>query len=62
MGTRKRPRIAAKDRPREVEVANPSYQASKAELEADMRVNASFEEAVDALIKPVRMRYVDKPT
>ena len=49
------------DRPRDVEVAHPSYQPSKAELEADMRVNASFEEAVDALTRPVRMRYVDKP-
>ena len=61
-GPRLRPRIAAKDRPREVEIAHPSYQPSKAELEADMRVNASFEEAVDALVKPVRMRYVDKPS
>ena len=50
------------DGPRDVEVAHPSYQPSKAELEADMRVNASFEEAVDALTRPVRMRYVEKPS
>ena len=62
MGTRKGPRIAAKDRPRDVEVAHPSYQPSKAELEEDMRVNASFEEAVDALTRPVRMRYVKNPS
>lgn len=61
-GPRKRPRIAAKGRPREVEIAHPSFQPSKAELEADMRVEASFEEAVDALTRPVQMRYVEKPS
>ena len=32
-----------------VEVVHPSYQPSKAELEEDMRVNATFEEAVKPL-------------
>ena len=44
-----------------VEVVRPSYQPSKAELEEDMRVNASFEEAVKALVRPVRLRYVSRP-
>ena len=48
-------------KPREVEVVHPSYQPSKAELEEDMRVNASFEEAVDALTRPVHIRYIDRP-
>ena len=47
--------------PPEVEIVHPSYQPSKAELEADMRVEASFEEAVDALAQPVRFRYVNRP-
>ena len=66
MGTRKGPRSGTRNgpqrRPREVAIAHPSYQPSKAELEADMRVEASFEEAVDALTRPVRMRYVEKPS
>ena len=47
--------------PREVEVVHPSYQPSKAELEADTRVDATFEEAVQALVRPVRIRYVPRP-
>ena len=47
--------------PREVTVVHPSYQPSKAELEADLRVEATFEEAVDALTQPVRIRHVARP-
>ena len=47
--------------PPEVEIVHPSYQPSKAELEADMRVDASFEETVDALAQPVRIRHVHRP-
>ncbi len=62
--TKRKPRRARRTRdehPRDVKVAHPSYQPSKAELEADMRVNASFEEAVKAIARPVRMRYAEKP-
>ena len=48
------------DRP-SVQVTHPSYQPSKAELEADLRVNATFEEAVEALAQPVRIRYIGRP-
>lgn len=34
--------------PKEVKIAHPSYQSSRAELEADMRVEASFKRAVSA--------------
>ena len=44
-----------------VEVVRSSYQPSKAELEEDLRVNATFEEAVQALARPVRVRYVLRP-
>lgn len=50
-----------KSKPREVEIVKSDYQPSKAELEEDMRVYATFEEAVDALTQPDRIRYVDRP-
>ena len=54
--------MTTKDRKlRKVEIACSDYQPSKAELEADMWVQATFEEAVDALIKPVNIRYVERP-
>ena len=46
--------------PPEVEVVRPTYQPSKAELEEDMRVGTSFEEAVQALARAVRVRYVSR--
>ena len=46
---------------RDVEIVRPVYQPSKAELEEDMRVDATFDEAVDALTRPVRVRYIDRP-
>lgn len=46
---------------REVEVVRPAYQPSKSELNEDVRVDATFEEAVDALTKPVNIRYVERP-
>lgn len=47
--------------PREVEIVRSGYQPSKEELEKDMRVDATFEEAVDALTRPVSIRHVDRP-
>ncbi len=51
----------AKPEPREVHIVHHDYQPSKAQLEADARVEASFEEAVDALTQPVRIRNVIRP-
>ncbi len=48
------------DRPT-VEVAEPTYQPSKAELEADLRVDATFEQAVKALAKDVNVKHVRIP-
>lgn len=53
--------MTGKPKPGEVEIVRPTYQPSKAELEEDMRVEASFDEAVDALTQPVRIRYIDRP-
>ena len=46
---------------RVVEVVRSSYQPSKEELEADARVEATFEEAVAALCQPVEIRHVTRP-
>ena len=48
-------------RKREVEIVRSEYQPSKAELNEDVRVDATFEEAVDALTKPVSIRYIERP-
>ena len=50
-----------KPKPRELEIVHPDYQPSVAELEKDVRVEATFDEAVDALTRPVSIRYVDRP-
>ena len=50
-----------KTKPRKVEIVGPAYQPSDEELEEDLRVDATFEEAVDALTRPVRVRYIDRP-
>lgn len=46
---------------REIDLRSHDYQPSKKELEEDVRVNATFDEAVDALKRPVRIRYIDRP-
>ena len=50
-----------KPKPHDIEVVRPDYQPSKAEMEKDMRVSATSDEAVDALTQPVRIRYIDRP-
>ena len=47
--------------PREVEIVHPSYQPTADELNEDMRVDATFDEGVDALTKPVLIRYIKRP-
>ncbi|MDE0048665.1 MAG: hypothetical protein OXO52_02685 [Rhodospirillales bacterium] len=50
-----------KTKAREVEVVSSDYQPSAAELEEDVRVDATFDQAVEALTKPVSIRYVSRP-
>lgn len=57
----KRPAGTNQSAKRVVEIVSPDYQPSAAELEEDVRVEATFDEAVDALTRPVRIRYVDRP-
>ena len=44
--------------PRTVEFAPQSYQPSKAELEADLRLKGTFKQAVKAVLRPVKIRRV----
>lgn len=44
-----------------VKIVRHDYQPSRQELEEDVRVNATFEEAVDALTRSVNIQYIDKP-
>ena len=44
--------------PREVEVPDSSYQPSRRELREDVRLEGTFEDAVKALVKPVKIRRV----
>ena len=44
--------------PREVEVPDPSYQPNAEELRQDLRLQGTFEDAIKALVAPVRIRRV----
>jgi len=40
-----------------VRTVDPTYQPSKAELEEDLRVDATFEEALKAVARTVKVEY-----
>ena len=46
---------------RQVDIVKPTYQPSKTELNEDVRVNTTFEEAVDPLTRSVEINYVPRP-
>ncbi len=60
--TASKPKRKAEPHTVTVNIVQSDYQPSKAQLEADARVNATFDEAVQALTKPVKIKYVDRPT
>ena len=47
--------------PRTVDVPHPSYQPTAKELREDLRLKGTFEDAVKALVRPVRVRQVMPP-
>lgn len=47
-----------KPEPPEVVLTDPSYQPNAAELKADLRVDATFEELTAAVVRPAKIRYV----
>ena len=50
-----------KRKPKTVELVKSTYQPTKAEKEEEFRVNASMEEIADAVLSPVKIRWIDKP-
>ena len=48
------PKEAKQTQPRTVDVVDPSYQPSRAELREDLRINATFEELAKAVAQPVK--------
>ena len=56
-----KPKSKVKSYTAKVKVVDSSYQPSKVELEEDMRVNATFNEAVTALTRSVKIEYMDRP-
>ena len=55
------PDALTRSRGRPVEIVHTDYQPSKAELEEDLRVPASFDQAIEALAQPVRIRHIARP-
>lgn len=53
--------MTSKATPQTVELVRTSYQPTKAEKREKFRTNASFEEAMDALLSPVSARWIDQP-
>ena len=45
-------------KPRDIELPHHSYQPSRAELREDHKVDATFEEVVEAVLRPVKIHYV----
>ena len=45
-------------KPREIRLPHHTYQPSRAELREDHKVDATFEEVVEAVLRPVKIRYV----
>ena len=46
---------------REIRLVNPSYQPLRAELREDLRMEGTFEDAIKALVRPRKIRYVRTP-
>ena len=44
-----------------VELVKTSYQPNKSELNEEFKIDATVEEITDALVQPVKVRWIDKP-
>ena len=49
------------EHPHTIEVVRPDYQPSKAELEEDVNIDASFDELAQAVVQPVTVKYIPRP-
>lgn len=50
-----------KPKPKTIELVNPRYQPSKADLEGDMRINASPEKVARAVMRRVNVWHIRRP-
>ena len=50
-----------KHTPKTVELVSRDYQPTKAEKEEEFKVEATLEQLTDAVLKPVKIRWTDKP-
>ena len=50
-----------KPKPKTVELVRSDYQPTKREKEETFATDASFKQAVDAVLRPVKPRWIDKP-
>ena len=48
-------------KPRTVEIVRSDYQPSRAELEEDMSIDASFEGLIQSVAEPVKIKYILRP-
>ena len=48
-------------KPKTVELVHKSYQPTKAEKEEPFKIKAPVEQLADALLRPVKPRWIDKP-
>ena len=48
-------------KPRTVEIVRSDYQPSKAGLEEDLSIDASFEELIQVVAEPVTIKYIPRP-
>ena len=48
-------------KPKTVELVKTSYQPKKAELNEEFKIDAMVEQIADALLQPVKVRWIDKP-
>ena len=54
-------KVSVNSKPTVVDVPHADYQPTAQELREDLRIEGTFEEAIKALVRPVRVRQV-KPT
>ena len=50
-----------KSKPRKVTLVDSGYEPTKAELEEEFEIDATFDELVRAVAEPVEIEYVKKP-
>ena len=53
--------MTKKKKPAVVKVVHPSYQPNRAELREDLRIKATPKQAIKALGKRVKIKYVKSP-